>query len=268
MLLPWAASLAAGDIEEARGYSARAVMVFAAKALPPSPLDPVKYFVLRPGLAEVITRLIEQTTTVEVLTNAQVRQVAKRESGQFLLRCADGRARLVDDLILGASGPASVRLLDQMPGFEAHAGALRSIGFYPARLALHRVPAFAALNPAFRSFLNCQIEGAFCEASMSMEDVIADAPTASTSRLWKSWVSHRDAPARPLYETSYRHVTPAASTMGALDALRLLQGVGGVWIAGGYTREFDSQESALLSAMDVASGLGLGSGRLARLEAV
>ena len=34
IILPWAASLFSGDIEQARGMSARAAMLFAAKALP------------------------------------------------------------------------------------------------------------------------------------------------------------------------------------------------------------------------------------------
>jgi uncharacterized protein len=266
MLLPWAASLAAGDIEEARGYSARAVMVFAAKALPPFPLDPVSYFVLRPGMGEVITRLIGQTTSVDVLTGARVQQVTRTGQGDFHLRCADGRSRKVDELVLAGSGPTSVKLLDQLPGFEAQAGLLRSVGFYPASLALHRDPLFAPADPNLRSFLNCHVHGPYCEASMAMEGVIADAPAASTSRLWKSWVTHRETLARPLFETSYTHVLPAASSMSALDQLRLLQGIGGVWIAGGYTRQFDSQETALQSAMAVASGLGVQSSRLTLFE--
>ncbi len=268
MLLPWAASLASGDIDEARGFSARAVMIFAAKALPPSLIDPVQYFVLRPGMGAVLTRLMAQTRSVDILTHARVRQVTRNGRGEFRLRCADGRTRTVDDLVLAASGPTSVRLLDQLPGFEAQAGLLRSVGFYPARLALHRDPVYASANPDLRSFLNCQVQGPYCEASMSMQGVIADAPTASTSRLWKSWVTHRESPSRPLYETTYTHVLPAASSMSALEQLRLLQGVGGVWIAGGYTREFDSQETALASAMTVAAGLGVESKRLRWLEGV
>ena len=41
MLLPWAASLFSGSIEQARTLSARAAMIFAAKALPDNPLDPL-----------------------------------------------------------------------------------------------------------------------------------------------------------------------------------------------------------------------------------
>src|SRR3954469_23989670 len=75
MLLPWAASLFSGSIDQARGLSARAAMIFAARALPPNPLDPTLYYVLGHGLGQVLQRLIDQTQTVSVLTSAPVLSV-------------------------------------------------------------------------------------------------------------------------------------------------------------------------------------------------
>ena len=50
MILPWAAAIHSGDIEQARSLSARAAMVFAAKALPPNPDDPLLYYVIDQGM--------------------------------------------------------------------------------------------------------------------------------------------------------------------------------------------------------------------------
>jgi uncharacterized protein len=58
MVLPWVASLYSGSIEQARGLSARAAMIFAAKALPEKPTDPLQYSVLKPGMAEVLRRMV------------------------------------------------------------------------------------------------------------------------------------------------------------------------------------------------------------------
>ncbi|HRP29391.1 MAG TPA: hypothetical protein PLG77_13255, partial [Burkholderiaceae bacterium] len=55
-------------------------------------------------------------------------------------------------------------------------------------------------------------------------------------------------------------------TIRAQSLLRAAQGRDGVWIAGGYTHPFDAQETALLSAMDVAAGIGAASS--ARLRAL
>ena len=43
MILPWAAALFSGIVEEARDLSARGVMVLAAKAIPVNPLAPILY---------------------------------------------------------------------------------------------------------------------------------------------------------------------------------------------------------------------------------
>ena len=77
MILPWAASLFSGDIEQARGMSARAAMLFVAKALSANPLAPVRYYAMKPGLGEVLRRLIDQLTTSQVFTNARVQYVLR-----------------------------------------------------------------------------------------------------------------------------------------------------------------------------------------------
>ena len=58
-----------------------------------------------------------------------------------------------------------------------------------------------------------------------------------------------------LHESTYRHLLPTPATIRAQSALRATQGQGGVWFAGGYTRPYDSQETALLSAIDVADAI-------------
>jgi hypothetical protein len=45
------------------------------------------------------------------------------------------------------------------------------------------------------------------------------------------------------------------STIKAQNDLLALQGPGDVWFVGGYTRPYDSQETALISANDVAQDL-------------
>jgi predicted NAD/FAD-binding protein len=79
--------------------------------------------------------------------------------------------------------------------------------------------------------------------------------------LWKSWVTHRDLPPSVLEQVTFSHMLPTASTLGAQNLLRALQGRGRIWFAGGYTYPYDSQETALRSALDVAIGLNVTSNR-------
>lgn len=261
MLLPWAASLFSGSIEQARRLSARAAMIFAAKALPPSALDPVLYYVLKPGMGEALRRMADQYATVEVLTNAVVQHVARRTDGGFSIHCADGRAVAVDDLVLACPGPDTLRLLQDLPGTEAQRTALHGIEFHDARLVLHTDAAYVPANPFLWSFLNCHVQGPHCEASMWMAPVLAGVPAATAAKLWKSWVTHRLAPAQVLHEAAFVHMLPTVPTIYAQVALRTLQGRDRIWFAGGYTRPYDSQETALRSALGVALGLGVTTAR-------
>ena len=268
MLLPWAASLFSGDIEQSRDLSARAAMIFAAKALPPNPLDPVVYYVLNQGMVEALRRMLDQCSTVQVLTNAAVQHVSRTAHGRFTIHCFDGRSFSIDDLVFASSGPGTLQLLNGLPGTNAQRASLQGIEFQDARLALHSDPVYASPHPAFWSFLNCQVQGGYCEASMHLATVIAGLPQATAGKLWKSWVTHRqNQPIAILHEAEFRHMLPTPSTLLAQGALGLLQGRGGLWFAGGYLRPYDSQETALRSALGVAIGLGANSARTKALRA-
>ena len=60
IILPWAASLFSGDIEQARGMSARAAMLFAAKALPDNPAEQVVCYTVRNGMIEPMRQMLDQ----------------------------------------------------------------------------------------------------------------------------------------------------------------------------------------------------------------
>jgi predicted NAD/FAD-binding protein len=266
MLLPWAASLFSGSIEQARELSARAAMIFAAKALPLNPLDPLLYYVLTPGMGEVLKRLLDQCSTVHVLTNAAVLEVTRDSAGAFELRCADGSVVAADDLVFASSGPATLQLLSGLPGCAAQIAALQNIEFHDARLALHTDPIYAPSHPMFWSFLNCSVQGQYCEASMWLANVLAGAPPATAAKLWKSWTTHRvQQPTQILHEASFKHMLPTPATLLGQSALRLLQGRDRIWFAGGYTRPYDAQETALRSGLSLALRLGPTSARVRAL---
>ncbi len=257
MLLPWAASLFTGSVEQARGMSARAAMIFAAAAVPDNALDPVVNYVLNRGMAEPLRRMAAQMQHVEILTGAAVASIARNPQGGFLIVCADGRQRQVDDLVLASSGPSSLKLAQGIPGTSALQSVLGGIEFANTRIAIHSDPAYAPPDPNHWSFLNCQAHGEFCEASMWLAPVLTASPSPQTGlKLWKSWVTHRgQPPANTLHESNFRHMVPSIASLKAQAGLLDVQGRDGIWIAGGYTFPYDSQETALLSALNIAIGL-------------
>jgi predicted NAD/FAD-binding protein len=261
IILPWAASLFSGDIEQARGMSARAAMLFAAKALPDVLTEQVVYYVLRNGLIEPMRRMLDQCSTVEVITNAAVSAVTRGGSRRFTMQCADGRSFAADDVVFAASGPATLELLQGVPASATERSALRGVEFHHASLALHTDPIYAPVNSAYWSFLNCQRHGtSFCESSMWLANVVTGAPPETAAKLWKSWTTHRPfQPTQVLHQADFTHMLPTPASIQAQANTRRFQGRTGLWFAGGYLFPYDAQETALLSAIEVANGLNGGS---------
>ncbi|WP_395701997.1 FAD-dependent oxidoreductase [Aquabacterium sp.] len=267
VILPWVASLYSGNLEEARTLSARATLVFAAKAAPAQLTDPLTYHVLDRGMIDPLQRMVAQFATASVSTGAPVNAVMRDAAGGFVLQAGSGAPQHFDQLVFASSGPPTVALLQALAGSAAQRMALQGITFFDATLMIHADPLYAAAQPAWRSFLNCRAEGAFCEASMDLARVLPAPAGGSAPALWKSWVTHRGAlPAAPLAGAQFQHMLPNVATLQAQRRLAMLQGQGGLWFAGGYLRPFDAQETALLSAMDVADALNPGSARLVALR--
>jgi predicted NAD/FAD-binding protein len=85
--------------------------------------------------------------------------------------------------------------------------------------------------------------------------------------LFKSWATARSrAPQQEVFRRAFLHprITP-----GFIIVQRLLatcQGGAGIWFAGSYTGEVDSQETALRSAMNVVRELSPQAPNLVALE--
>jgi predicted NAD/FAD-binding protein len=147
-----------------------------------------------------------------------------------------------------------------LPGAALQRAALAGMAFHDARLALHTDPVYAPANPILWSFLNSDRRGGFCEASMWLASVV-EAPPAAAARLWKSWITHRARPQQVVHEATFTHLLPTPATLQAQESLNALQGLDGLWFAGGYLHPYDSQETALVSALRVALGLQAASER-------
>ena len=207
-------------------------------------------------MIEPLNRMVAQLTTAQVATAMPVDAVAPAAGGGYMVQPHQGSAQQFDAVVFAASGPPTLALLQGLPGTALARNALQGIGFFPARLALHADPAFAPAERRWWSFLNCRAEDTNCEASMWLDPVLG-----IDDGLWKSWITHRAAPQQVLASADFLHVLPSPASIVSQRLLATQQGKNGLWFAGGYTLPFDSQETALLSAITVAEGLGGGSAR-------
>jgi predicted NAD/FAD-binding protein len=264
--LPWFAAVYSGDIEQARGYSARSALIFLTRSLRSGSFTDVTYQTLVPGMGEVLRRLVAASADLTVHTGAAVERVTRE--GERLRVEAGGRTELVDALVVAAPPKEAAPILADVPGVEGAVAALGMFEFHVAELTLHRDPTYAAPDPRHWSFFNAAALGQYCETSMQLGVMLAPAPDGQPIDVWKSWTTHRDRqPAEVLHNTRFHHMLPTPATIRAQEALRAQQGAGGMWFAGSYTLPFEAQETALLSAMHVAEGLAPASANLAALKA-
>ena len=90
---------------------------------------------------------------------------------------------------------------------------------------------------------------------MWMASVIADAPPRPRPSSGRAGPHIAASRRQVLYDTQFRHMLPTPATLRAQDGIKPLQGHDGIWFAGGYLYPYDSQETALRSALRVALGL-------------
>ena len=114
---------------------------------------------------------------------------------------------------------------------------------------------------------NAGVDGRQCEGSVWFGALHHKLPSGGTIDVFKSWATRRRAdPRQILLERRFKHPLISRSTIRAARALRPLQGHHGLYFSGQYTTGFDSQESAVYSAMKVAESLAPRSQTLASLR--
>ncbi|MFO0746455.1 MAG: FAD-dependent oxidoreductase [Myxococcota bacterium] len=257
--LPWITGLSSGDVEQVRQCSARALMRYLSATVGDDPFAVPRYRTQRRGMIAAIQALAGQCTTLEVRLDGAVTALARSGDG-FRVRTAAGSDRF-DALVLALPAEKALPLLVDVAGSERQRAALAGIQFHDTRIAIHSQPTFAATDPQSWSFVNMLHDGAYAEASMQLGTAIQGAT------LWKSWASHRSVePGGIVHEEAFRHPLASPASVAAQAALRALAGEDGLWFVGGWMHPYDLQETAILSALDVADALNPGSARAASLS--
>jgi predicted NAD/FAD-binding protein len=250
------------SIEEARGISARSALVFIGRALPGNLLNPVLYRQSRLGLGGNVRVLAERCASLTVHAGSPVSSVRRLSGGGFAVENAEGRIEDVDALVLATPPYVARGLLSGLGGYERVRRLLDRFEYFPSEIAIHRDPAYMPGDPGHWSAYNSLMDGTHCEASIWYGAFLPSAPM-----LFKSWATARSRePEEEIFRRDFLHPRISPDSIRAGRRLADHQGQGGVWFAGSYTREVDSQDTALLSAMTVARALAPEAPNLAALE--
>jgi predicted NAD/FAD-binding protein len=256
VLVPLLAAMTGCPIEQVRAQSARAAVLFLAKAVPEKPLDPVRYGNSLLGLQGNVERIAERSANLVVHLGAAVGGVHPRPAGGFRIEHAAGPPEDVDLLVLATPPYAAAPLLAELPPLAEAAEVLAQFEYFTAEISIHRDPAYMPTRRRHWSAYNVRVDGGFAEGSVWYGALRPPAPGGGPLSLFKSWATARSAPpADEILRRAFRHPLVTPAFLGLQDRLAAFQGTAGVFFAGSYTHEVDSQETALVSAMNVARAI-------------
>lgn len=268
VLLPLLSAMIGCTIDETRGLSARGALVFIGKALPDRLLDPFRYGNSRYGLGGNVARIAGASGNLTAHLGSPVASVRRRQGGGFRVRNEAGVSEDVDVLVFAAPPYATRALLHRLPGFHRTSETLASFAYFPSEISIHRDPIYMPAEARFWSAYNPLRDGGRCEASVWYGALRPVAPGRAPLALFKSWATDRRvAPSAEIHRRRFLHPLVTPGFLDAQARLEGFQGLGGVWFAGSYTTEVDSQESALVSAVRVVRRLAPEAPNLLALDA-
>jgi predicted NAD/FAD-binding protein len=266
VVYPWTTALIGSPRADALRASARSILQTFALSFPANIVQGATTYNSTIGLQGNLQRLLDRSPTVRVHLGAATQALTHRRAGWFLETRAGqhGPYRFV---VLNAPPRAARQLLRPQHAFADLTAILNVYEYFDSRLLIHTDPAYMNRDRGNWAAYNAGVDGRECEGSVWFGALHKPLPSGGTIDVFKSWAERRRAdPTQILLERRFKHPLISRSTIQAARALRPLQGRNGLYFSGQYTTGFDSQESAVYSAMKVAESLAPGSRTLASLR--
>lgn len=245
------------DLDDFRRFAAYNALYYLGANLPRG-LAPPQQSEIPGGLRTYVDALAASLERATILTGSPVEAITRDGDG-LLVVDAGGTQHPFDHLVLACDARTAHDLLAGVPEAADMAEQLARFGYFDTTIAIHGDRRLMPQDEAAWSVVNVRAEGRHSSLTIWSPERGAD--------VFKSWVTYDAEPPQPLYATAtYRHGLIDTEYFDAQRRLRPLQGRGGISLAGLYTADADSHESAILSAVAVAERLAPGSARLALLR--
>jgi uncharacterized protein len=267
VLLPLLAAMTGCSLEQALTLSARAAVFFIAKAVPEKLLDPVRYGNSLIGLQGNVEHIAQASHNLTVHLASPVTSVHPLATGGFRIEHAAGAPEDVDVVVFATPPYVAAPLLSAVPEQAQAAEVLAQFAYFDSELSIHRDPVYMPARRRHWSAYNVHADGGFAEGSVWF-GALRPGPGRAPLPLYKSWATARSVPpAEEVLRRAFRHPLVTPDFIRLQDRLAAHQGTAGVFFAGSYVREVDSQETALVSAMDVVRAIAPQAPNLLLLQA-
>jgi uncharacterized protein len=268
VVYPWLSALIGSARADALRASARSILQTFALSFPANIAEGASTYNSRIGLQGNLQRLVDRSPGVRVHLSAAVLALKHGRDGWCLRTrtCEHGPYRHV---LVNAPARNGRELLRHLPSFAHVASLLGEYEYFDSRLLVHTDPAYVQSDRANWAAYNAGIDGHDCEGSVWLDAFHKRLRSGGTVDLFKSWAERRrQDPKHVLLERRFKHPVISRSAIEAARALRQLQGHRGLYFSGQYTTGFDSQESAVYSAMKVAESVAPHSPTLVSLKSL
>jgi predicted NAD/FAD-binding protein len=209
------------------------------------------------GSREYIDALVKSLNRVRVEAPVEIRRLT-RTNGRYVVDLAGGR-REFDTLILATNARDARELVAELDSSEALRDELSKFEYFKSTIAIHGDKRLMPASEKHWSVFNIRHDADHSALTIWKK-------WKSRTPVFKSWVAHESIVPDPLYFTaSYDHPVVGPAYFEAQRRLEALQGRNNLWLAGLYTHDIDSHESAILSAVKIAQRLNPHSSNLNRL---
>lgn len=204
-------------------------------------------------------------TLAKTLTRARLEfpagiQRVTRHAGRYVVELADGSHREFDHLIIATNARDACQLIARLDQAEALRDELGKFEYFKTTIAIHGDVRLMPANRKHWSVFNIRHDGDHSALTIWKK-------WKSERPIFKSWVTHERIAPDPLYHTAtYDHPAVRPVHFETQQKLANLQGRNNLWLAGLYTHDIDSHESAILSAVKIAERLNPQSSNLNRLR--
>ncbi|MCC2032464.1 FAD-dependent oxidoreductase [Microbacterium allomyrinae] len=245
------------ELADFRRFAAYNALYYLGANLPRG-LKPPEQSEIPGGLRVYVDALVGSLVRTAVRTDAGVDSLTRSADGAVLVDVA-GTGHPFDHVVLACNARQAHDLLATLPEAADMTRQLARFEYFDTTIAIHGDRRLMPRDEAAWSVVNARADGA--HSSLSIWSPARGVP------VFKSWVTYDAEPPQPLYATAtYQHGLIDTTYFDAQRRLRPLQGNHDVSLAGLYTADADSHESAILSAVAVAERLAPESHRLTRLR--
>jgi uncharacterized protein len=247
------------SLEEIKSFMVYDVARYAYLSLP-SGIVPRGWHEIEGGTQTYIKALHDDLTSTQIKLGTPVTAI-RRENDVYLVEDTHGQTETYDHVVLATNANQAADALTSVPDAQTLCQLLNQITYFETTIAIHGDTRLMPPKRKHWSTVNIRFDGTYSQLSVWKS-------WKSTIPVFRSWVTHDAQLPDTLYATAkYQHPRVDAAYFGAQKALQPLQGINNLWLAGVYTHDIDSHESAVISGIKIAQKLAPNSARLSLLNA-